>query len=158
MLAEAGRRSTQAGVGNVQWLHLRAEELLAGLLVLGREFRAVIPLDGSASGGPDGALSQPVLPEKFTPAKPSTPDSRVNWTTRLRLKFSGLRRPMAAGAPADCHGKRTNLQTAPTGLDQPAESHVSGATSDRYTLSWADQASARGLFYGRVRARRDMAR
>jgi 2-polyprenyl-3-methyl-5-hydroxy-6-metoxy-1,4-benzoquinol methylase len=61
MLAEAGRRATQAGVGNVQWLHLGAEELLAGLLVLGREFRAVIPLDGSASGGPG---------RRFEPAGP----------------------------------------------------------------------------------------
>jgi ubiquinone/menaquinone biosynthesis C-methylase UbiE len=31
MLAEAGRRAIQAGVGNVQWLHLRAEDLPAGL-------------------------------------------------------------------------------------------------------------------------------
>jgi SAM-dependent methyltransferase len=31
MLAEAERRATHAGVGNVQWLHLRAEELPAGL-------------------------------------------------------------------------------------------------------------------------------
>ena len=31
MLAEAGRRSAQAGIGNVSWLQLRAEELPAGL-------------------------------------------------------------------------------------------------------------------------------
>ncbi|HKX14765.1 MAG TPA: class I SAM-dependent methyltransferase [Propionibacteriaceae bacterium] len=31
MLAEADQRAKQAGVGNVQWLHLRAEELPAGL-------------------------------------------------------------------------------------------------------------------------------
>jgi SAM-dependent methyltransferase len=31
MLAEAERRATHAGVGNVQWLHLRAEGLPAGL-------------------------------------------------------------------------------------------------------------------------------
>jgi SAM-dependent methyltransferase len=31
MLAQAKQRAAQAGVGNVQWLHLRAEELPAGL-------------------------------------------------------------------------------------------------------------------------------
>ena len=31
MLADAERLAVQSGVGNIQWLHLRAEELPAGL-------------------------------------------------------------------------------------------------------------------------------
>src|SRR5687768_17943896 len=33
--------------------------------------------------------------------------------------------------PADCHAKLTRLQTAPTEVYQPAESHISGATCKR---------------------------
>jgi hypothetical protein len=55
MLAEGSSLAEQAGIGNVEWLHLLAEELPRGSgPIPGDQLRAVIPLDGSVPGGSHG--------------------------------------------------------------------------------------------------------